>query len=320
MSDTTTEARRLAIESIATLVNVKRSAADQLLRRAGAPEDLIVKFLKDRDQATGERLSKRVAATAMLDDLAMRGLEERFVGALIDIACDWDAFHLSADEYRARAIVQKAREIRGELAEHAEREAARNRARAQEARARQDAERASQLSQQSGLLLAQFDHLAASDDPHGRGFLLQDLLGRLFALHEFPVARSFQRNEGGEQIDGAFEMAGWHYLVECRWRKAPADMRDLDGLLGQVTRSARQTMGMFLSINGWSHNVVSLLKQSPDKAIVLMDGYDLRMALMREVELRSLIEAKVRALNLSAEPFFSARQLLADVDQKSVGR
>jgi len=36
-----TDARRLAIEVIATLVYVKRTAADQLLRRAGVPEALI---------------------------------------------------------------------------------------------------------------------------------------------------------------------------------------------------------------------------------------------------------------------------------------
>jgi hypothetical protein len=38
------DARRLAIEAIATLVYVKKTAADQLLRRAGVPEDLIGDF------------------------------------------------------------------------------------------------------------------------------------------------------------------------------------------------------------------------------------------------------------------------------------
>jgi hypothetical protein len=29
----------------------------------------------------------------------------------------------------------------------------------------------------------------------------------------------------GEQIDGAYEMNGWHYIVECRWREQLANIR-----------------------------------------------------------------------------------------------
>jgi hypothetical protein len=122
------------------------------------------------------------------------------------------------------------------------------------------------------LLLAQFDHVTAEGEPHERGFLLHDLLNRLFLLHGITVIRAFQRNDGGKQIDAAFEMDGWHYLVECRWRAKLANIRELDGLSGQVARSGRQTMGLFLSINGWSENVVPLLKQNPEKSILLMEG------------------------------------------------
>ena len=61
---------------------------------------------------------------------------------------------------------------------------------------------------------------------------------------------SFARNSGGEQIDGAFKLDDWHYIVECRWRERLADIRQLDGLYGQVQRSGRQTMGLYLSVNG----------------------------------------------------------------------
>ena len=129
------------------------------------------------------------------------------------------------------------------------------------------------------LLLDMFDNLAKSNDPHKRGFLLQDLLNSAFNAYKISVTKSFQRNDGGEQIDGAFSFQGWHYLVECKWTKKLADIRELDSLLGKVNRSGRQTMGLFLSIEGWSENVPSLLKQNPDKCMVLMDGYDLRCAL-----------------------------------------
>lgn len=307
MTSSMVDQRRLAIEIIATLVNIKRTAADQLLRRAEVPEELIRRFLNDRDPATGTKLSKRVAAAMVFDELANTGSDEPVIEALIVLAATWDAFHLAADEYQARATVQKAREVQPGLVEYraqqdasrhaCERDAAASAARAQKAL----------LEQQSGLLLGQFDHAMAGDDAHGRGYLLQDLLNRLFDLHNFPVHKAFVRNDGAEQIDGAFEMDGWHYLVECRWRKTPADTRDLDGLIGQVARSGRQCMGVFLAINGWSPHVVPMLQQNRDKCIVLMDGYDLRAALSRQIDLRALVQAKVRALNLKAEPFLSAR-------------
>lgn len=69
-------------------------------------------------------------------------------------------------------------------------------------------------------------------------------------------------------------------------------------------------MGLFLSVMGWSLNVVPLLKQNPSKAIVLMDGFDLRTVLCGDVELPQLLRAKVDALNLRAEPFLSVRDLI----------
>lgn len=70
-------------------------------------------------------------------------------------------------------------------------------------------------------------------------------------------------------------------------------------------------MGLFLSVNGWSDNVVPLMKQNIDKCIILMEGFDLRTVLARPFDLRTLLKAKVRALNLDAEPYLSIMKLTA---------
>jgi hypothetical protein len=299
------DARRLAIEAIAVLVNVKRTAADLVLRPAGVPEQLITRFLTERDPATGRKRTKRESGAVILEELARSGADHDVVDAVIDLAAGWSSFHLAHDEYEARAVVQKALELRGSRAAAAERKRAEAEARRAAAAERDRRERQDTLSRQSGLLLAQLDEAASSSDHQGRGLLLEDLLDRVFVLHGIPVHRSFRRNGGGEQIDGAFELDGWHYLVECRWRSRLADIRQLDGLAGQVSRSGRQTMGMFLSIDGWSPNVVPLLKQNPEKSIFLMEGFDLRAVLSQRVGLRDLLKAKIRALNLEAEPYLS---------------
>ena len=152
--------------------------------------------------------------------------------------------------------------------------------------------------------------MVASDSPQRRGYLFQDLMNRVFSLHQITMVRPFIRNQGAEQIDGAFKFDGWHYIVECRWREALANIRELDGLRGQVGRSGKQTMGLFMSVNAWSRHVPALLKQNGDKCIVLMEGYDLRCVLERQLKLSELLNAKLAHLNIEAEPYLTAAAII----------
>jgi hypothetical protein len=256
------DARKLALEAMATLVNVKRIAADRLLRPAGIPDLLIMKFLKGRDETTGDPLTKRQAGALILDELEREGTDGAIVRSLLKMASEWTAYDLSQDEYKARDVVQKARELVGILAEADEREKVEYEKATRERAELHKVEKESMQRRETALLLAQFDQASVEgDDPQARGYLLQDLLNRLFVINGISVVRSFQRNSGAEQIDGAFELDGWHYIVECRWRSKLANIRELDGLYGQIGRSGKQTMGLFLSVNGWSENLVPVMKQ-----------------------------------------------------------
>lgn len=160
-------------------------------------------------------------------------------------------------------------------------------------------------------LLNIFDNLykaVTPRDKRNRGYILEKLIEDIFQLYQFAVEKPFRRNNGGEQIDGAFKFEGWHYLVECKWTEKLTDIRQLDSLYGKVNRGGKQTMGLFLSINGWSKHVEDLLKQNPEKSIILMDGMDLRYILdtFRDVDLNEILfSQKVSHLNYTSEPFYS---------------
>lgn len=305
------DGRRLVVEIIATLVHIKTVMAERILKPAGVPPDTYQSLFQQRDDSTGRLLTKRQMAPLILDAIEKRTDCPMSVRAIIEIAAHWSDFHLADDEFVARATVQKAREILGILDLMEAREAEQRELARKEELERKERERSEVIRKQSELLLMMFDDLVVSDDPHQRGYLLQDLLNRTFDLHGVPVMRSFTRNNGGEQIDGAFKLEGWYYLVECRWRKKLADIRDLDGFSGQVNRSGKQAMGLFLSINGWSENVPLLLKQNTEKSIILMDGYDLRCVLSLQVDLQSFILSKIEKLNNDSEPFYGAAQYLS---------
>lgn len=306
------EERKLAVEIIATLAHIKRALAAFILQPAGIPSDVYQPMFSRRDETTGKVLSKRQLAPFIIDAIEKRSDCHGSLRRIIEIAANWSSFHLADDEYAARATVQKAREMVGTLQTMDEREAKQRDLARMEELSRMDRERADMVRKQSHLLLLMFDDMAKSTDPQHRGYLLQDLLNRVFDLHQILLIRPYTRNASGEQIDGAFKIEGWHYLLECRWRKELADIRELDGLKGQIDRSGKQAMGLFLSINGWSRHVPGLLKQNPEKSIVLMDGYDLRTVLSNHVDLRDFVLAKIAKLNLDAEPFHGVKAYLND--------
>jgi len=250
-----------------------------------------------RDDATGMTLSNGTIVPLILDAMEQRSGAGSILRARIRSRC-----HLTENEIATRATtIQKPRELHSNI-ELMDSRGAKQREFAQKELARLEKERVELIGRQDDLL-KMFNELAESEDPQRRGYLLQDLLCGIFDLYKFPVVRSFTRNNGAEQIDGAFSMDGWHYLVECRWRSKLADLRELDGLSGQVRRSGKQTMGLFLSINGWSDNVSEMLKQNPDKSVALMDGYDLRCVLEEKVDLRDFLKKKYERLNLESAPF-----------------
>jgi len=153
------------------------------------------------------------------------------------------------------------------------------------------------------VLYQYYQNLKASDNPQERGYKLQHLLNRLFTYSAIITEESFFRNNGAEQIDGAFEFQGWYYIVECRWTKKLADSREVDGLLGPVERSGKQTMGLFFSINGWSENVPETLKKNKNKSVVLMNGDELEEILKGNINLKQVLKRKLKALNIESKPF-----------------
>jgi len=289
--------------------------AELLLKPAGVPREIYAPLLTRRDEVTGKLLTKRQMAPLILEALEKLQDGHRIIRTIVKLASEWTSFHLADDEFAARATVQKAREVMGTMETMEANETLQRELAKKKELARLAEERSQMARKESELLLMMFDEMARLDfDQQRRGFLLQDLLNRAFSLYEVPVQRSFQRNEGAEQIDGAFKLEGWHYLVECRWRHKLADIRELDGLLGQVGRSGKQTMGLFLSINGWSENVPKLLKQNSEKSIILMDGYDIRTALARPLDIRTFMIAKVAKLNLEGEPFLPVSDYLKETE------
>ena len=133
------------------------------------------------------------------------------------------------------------------------------------------------------------------EEAQRRGYDLEDLLGRLFKLHDIPYQPPFRKGTV-EQTDGFFTFNSFQYLVEARWRESPPDLAALTAFSGKVRRKIDSTRGLFVSVAGFRQEVLD--EASDLLNLVLMDGQDLALILEGRV---SLIEALQLKLDKAAQ-------------------
>jgi hypothetical protein len=301
---------QLIIDIATNLAYSKRDFADYILSPAGVPKDIYKPLMNKADQF-GKQLSKRQMAPLLLEALDHRpscaGIPQR----IIVIAASWDRWHLAKDADAARATVARAKEALGTVKHTETQDLELLERRRKEVNRRKEQERALAFRNGLSALLTKFEEMQRSNDYQGRGYGLENLLGELFALFQLELQAPFRRNSGGEQIDGAFSLDSNFYLVECRWRGKPADTAQVDAFRSKVERGSKQTMGLFLSVNGWSSHVPDIMKRTKDMCVVLMDGVELYGVLSDRARLPELLRFKARRLAIHGEPFANMNDFLS---------
>jgi hypothetical protein len=156
-------------------------------------------------------------------------------------------------------------------------------------------------------LMHRYSAMLKPGDEQRRGYELEHVLNELFQLFDLDPKESFRVK--GEQIDGAFSFDGTDYLFEGRWRAAAANTLALDGFKGKITRKLDNTLGLFLSINGFQRSAVDL-HSTIRPVMILMDGSDLWAVLEGRVDLLQLLLRKRRHAALRGEIFLPIHQIL----------
>jgi|SRR5262245_12425840 len=140
-------------------------------------------------------------------------------------------------------------------------------------------------------LTQEYYRLLGSDDPQKRGYRLEKIIRQLFEIFDLDPKASFKIT--GEQIDGAFSFDGTDYLFEGKWQQQPVKAEDLDSLASKLGRKLDNTLGLFLSINGFSNDGV-VAHSTGKKVLLLMDGSDLMAVLEGRIDLIQLLLRKRR--------------------------
>lgn len=164
-----------------------------------------------------------------------------------------------------------------------------------EERTRREAQKAqSQTPDQSVSRLRSLylDLMAGKTSKERRGYELEKILQELAKLSGLTVTQPFRIN--GEQIDGAVKFEGEHYLMEAKWQDKSQSNEPLYQFAGKV-EGKMYGRGLFVSVNGFSEEVVRSLVTGKAIRTILVDGEDLILTLEGSLTFSELIDAKVKA-------------------------
>ena len=156
-------------------------------------------------------------------------------------------------------------------------------------------------------LTQEYYGLLGSDEKQKRGYRLERILRELFEVFDLDPKASFKIV--GEQIDGAFTFETTDYLLEAKWQKQPVNAQDLDGLAGKLSRKLENSLGLFLSINGFSPEAVQT-HSSGRRLMILMDGSDLMAVLEGRIDVLQLLLRKRRHASQTGRIYLQIHEIL----------
>lgn len=150
--------------------------------------------------------------------------------------------------------------------------------------------------------------LVVSSNVQGRGFELEKVMYDMFELFDLDPKASFRNT--GEQIDGAFTFDGTDYLFEAKWQQEMVNAAALDSFASKVRRKLENTLGVFLSINGYSPDGVAA-HSAGGAVVILMDGADLMAVFEERIDFVSLLLRKKRHAAQTGNIYLPFHQIAA---------
>ena len=142
-------------------------------------------------------------------------------------------------------------------------------------------------------MLDEFLRLHAGElKPQQRGYALERILVELAKVESLEVTEPFKTH--GEQIDGAVKYDGEHYLVEAKWQDISAANEPVYQFVAKI-EGKMYGRGLFVSVHGFSSNVIDSVVRGKAIKTIFIDGEDLVLVLEGHVSFRDMIDTKVKA-------------------------
>ena len=254
---------------------------------------------------------KRQVVTDLIDELSQD--HEKHLGTLTKLCYEVTSIttfthleQLDGGEQKARRAREAVEQLRQLVEPHKDKvkedEDAEKRQKARAEKLKKNSAVREKLSEINNKFMA----IATGTNPQTRGFDLERLMYDLFELFDLDPKASFKNT--GEQIDGAFSLEGTEYLFEAKWQKELVGVQDLDAFSSKVRRKLDNTLGVFLSMNGFSPDGVTAHSTGRPN-IVLMDGADLMAVLEERIDFVTLLLRKKKHASQTGDIYLHVHEI-----------
>lgn len=198
------------------------------------------------------------------------------------------AAHKAIQELKAY-LKQQEEEIRSEK----EREEVKKKARKKHARIQRSQTDLATLQQR-------LDELHTQVGTQSGGYAFQDWFYDFVDFFEIQNRKPY--NADGRQIDGSITHEGTTYLVELKFNANQSDATDIDSLRAKVEDKADNTMGIMVSISGYSS--VAIQGASGRRSLLLLlDAQQIYMCLTGAIRFGDLISRVRRHASQTGEAY-----------------
>lgn len=125
-----------------------------------------------------------------------------------------------------------------------------------------------------------------------RGYKFERVLTDLLAEDGLEPRASYKPQ--GEQIDGSFFLEGTVFLLEAKWHADPMPASTLYEFKGKVDGKLVGTLGVFISMSGYSKDAVNALTLGKSLNLILFDKRDMDAAIGRSLGFKEVLKRKLR--------------------------
>jgi hypothetical protein len=171
------------------------------------------------------------------------------------------------------------------------------------AKAREERQRIQRSLTDKSKLQQRLDALHPAVGTQQGGYDFQDWFYDLLDFCEIQNRRPYV--SAGRQIDGSLTFEGTTYLVELKFTASQADAPDIDSLRSKVDDKADNTMGIMVSISGYSS--VALTQASGRKTtLLLLDAVHLYLFLSGTLSIQDILSRVRRHASQTGEAYLPA--------------
>ncbi len=143
-----------------------------------------------------------------------------------------------------------------------------------------------------------------------RGFGFEKLINNL--LHSEGLEPRTSYKTVGEQIDGSFVYGYRVYLLEAKWHKSEMPASKIYEFKGKVDGKLSGTVGIFISMSGFSSDAVDALLYGKAVNVLLFDKDDFEACIEKKNGFSKVLSTKIRKAAEEGTAYYPVRKVVVN--------